>query len=163
MAFPDKKHEKLLDLVHEFCEKLDWHAPHPLEREPAYTHRVLQPQFETFVMSIKEPGLTLRADGDHRPTPVSFDRHDFYPDLGINYFQERVISFECKFISRGHLNSPLSMSIGQATTYCSLGYLSGVILLVSKSGEQVISNEVLTSINNFLQPTSLKVFEIKSS
>lgn len=163
MNFPLSKLEKLVALVHAFCSEIDWQAPHALEREPAYTRRVLQPEFENFVKNIKEPGLTLRSDGDHRPTPVSFDKHDFYPDIGINFYQERIVAFECKYISKGHLNSQLSMAIGQAITYCSQGYQCGIVLLISRNGEQVIASEVIKSINELLNRTPVRIFELCAS
>lgn len=161
MNFPDSKVEKLCAFLTTFAdEQMAWEAPLAGEKEPTYTARVLAPQVESFLATLNEPRLQLKADGDLRPVPIAFDSRHFYPDISIDHLNERVLAIECKFMGDSHVNSSLTTAIGQAVVYRSLGYRAAFVFLISRLGPRCVPTGVSSQLNETLFQSQIFVSEL---
>ncbi|NBR65436.1 MAG: hypothetical protein EBS85_07010 [Micrococcales bacterium] len=157
---PDSKQAKLWALTNIFCSsELLWSNKLSDEKEPAYTKRVLVPQFSAFAESLNEKQLNINSDGmTDRPRPVTLNgAQDFYPDMSLDLYGDRGIAVEVKYLSKKSYSDALSKALGQAILYSAFGYVGAVVLLISKSGENEIAAKDLKILNSGLEAAYVSV------
>lgn len=161
MMLTEQQRLRLFQETVEFSSlRLEWHEHLDSEREPKYTARVLLPQYKMLVTALDHHGLVLRSDGATRPQPVRLSGRDFYPDLAVNYYAQRELAIEAKFVSPTNITSVLTTAIGQAVSYTSGGYNMALIVAVSTTGHQLIDSTTIGRLNDRLQPINIALVEL---
>jgi hypothetical protein len=156
---PNLKEQKLWQLTVEFCSiSLTWEERKSKEREPAYTKRVLLPQFQSFVKDINDKQLRLNSDGAVTPLPVTLTgAQDFYPDISLDLYGKRGVALEVKYLPSSHYSDRLAKAIGQAIIYSTFGYTGAIVLLVSKTGQIEIPEIEIERLNESLSANKVMV------
>jgi hypothetical protein len=159
ISSPNSREQKLWQLSLDFCRgSLVWGDRKSKEREPAYTKRVLLPQFHSFVQDINDKQLRLNSDGAVTPLPVTLTgAQDFYPDMSLDLHGKRGVAFEVKYLPSAHYSDRLAKAIGQAIIYSTFGYIGAVVILVSKTGQIEIPEVELRKLNESLSSNRVVV------
>jgi hypothetical protein len=105
-------------------------APLDSEKEPAFTNRVVLPFVSAWVKSLNENGLHVRGDGGLNPLRLVWDEVSFYPDITIMNFQDRLVSYEVKFLRMEDPGGSLTKAIGQTMIYEKAGFASSIGVII---------------------------------
>jgi hypothetical protein len=113
---------RLMKLVAGALRQNALEAPHPSEREPAYTARCLRAPIMHVLAELQIDGLMYAGDGGAPVRPVPLFGLSFYPDLTVTFFGARTLAFEVKFLSSARRQNSVATGLGQAYLYRQAGY-----------------------------------------
>lgn len=134
---PELSEERARRLFELFVGRLkedELEAPWGTESESAYTRRCLQPWLGRFLAELGFRGLVARGEGAAPTSRVHVMDLDFYPDLAISYFDDRVVAVEVKFLRGSQRQNSFATSVGQGRIYEVGGYRKSAIFLVETGG-----------------------------
>ena len=124
------KVETLFRKTLEILETSTFTPPLETEKELAYTQRVILPFISQWIATLNENGLHVRGDGGANPLRLVWDGISLFPDVTVMNFQERLISFEIKFLRNEDPGGSLTKGIGQTLMYEKAGFKASVGIII---------------------------------
>ena len=124
------KVETLFRKTLEVLETSTFAPPLETEKELAYTQRVVLPFISQWIATLNENGLHVRGDGGLNPLRLVWDEISLFPDVTVMNFQERLISFEVKFLRNEDPGGSLTKGIGQTFMYEKAGFKASVGIII---------------------------------
>jgi hypothetical protein len=129
-SLSEQQIEKLILKTNSFLSETPLLPPQQLEKEPAYTKRVVLPAVSHWVQSLNTAALHVRGDGGPNPLRIVWDDIALYPDVTIMYFHDRLISFEVKFLRSEDPGGSLTKALGQTLMYEKAGFSASFGIII---------------------------------
>lgn len=140
--------DNLTNLILEALGSATFPLPKLAETEPQYVATNLL----SVVRSVTQrfPLITCDGQGTQQPRPVSYLGLQFFPDITVMRYQEKLLAIEVKYLREPSLQSSVCTAIGQALVYQHAGYARSAVCLVPAS----TSLRMQRILGNRISPTS---------
>jgi len=126
----DRQAQRVVDLVVARLRRETLPAPREGEAEPAFTARVLQPVVAEELERIGIGGLVNAGDGAAPVASVSVLALQFFPDITVSHYGERLLAIEVKYLTAAGRQGAFASAVGQASLYRQAGYRLAAVLVV---------------------------------
>ena len=148
--------QKLFRLAIDFFSKLRFEVDQIPNGETEFTRNILFPSLSKWHKDLNMPTFILSSNGHLAPKPLSVWGMQFFPDITIEEFQNKLLAVEIKLLRDSESTGSLAKAIGQSFIYHTLGYYSSISLIMDLRTNQFHDNS-LHNLNPELDENNSKV------
>lgn len=117
MSLSGAQKGNLLDGLIDHLRIAHLESPYAKEGETAYTARAIAPLVDSYLRRLMHPEIVRTGGGGPGVASASFLGMNFYPDIGLTAFSQRLVAVEVKFLRDTQRQNSIATATGQALIY----------------------------------------------